>query len=404
MVGAGHLFQGLLPGLGLAGGEHGVEFVACGFGAVEGAAVERTCVTAGVTHCFEELELVDAGEEVAGVGDVAGDVIFGAGIEVGFGAGDGWGYALIFFAERPPGLVVVGGLDLAGEDLPAPLVDEARPKGRKAILSRAVRSCRGMSASAGGIWSMRPSCLEVGGGDGEGDGVADGLVKAVVGAVAEEEGLLVVGALIHVVAQLVVDGGEVVGVDLDAHLYAEVVDVIDVPCGGVADDFAIAGLDELGALPEGVGERSEAEGREEALAVVDHVLRGGEVGGVEGVGGGVGAVTKAGAAAGSVAAICFLRAASRSYILNCARIWIGGRDDVVDVAPLLGPHVAEEVGGNHAVGTVGSGAVFLDELVADVGVELADREARAGPRCVRARRRTRRGSCRSRSARGRRCR
>ena len=105
-------------------GEHGVELVAGGFGAVEGAAVERALVTGGVTHRLVELELVDAGEEVAGVGNVGGDVVFGAGIEVGFGAGDGRGDALVLLAESPPGLVVVGGLDLAGEDLPAPLVDE----------------------------------------------------------------------------------------------------------------------------------------------------------------------------------------------------------------------------------------------------------------------------------------
>ena len=48
-------------------------------------------------------------------------------------------------------------------------------------------------------------------------------MEAVVGAVAEEVGLLDVGALVHEVAFLVVHGGEVVGVDLDAHLDAEVV-------------------------------------------------------------------------------------------------------------------------------------------------------------------------------------
>ncbi len=51
-------------------------------------------------------------------------MVFRAGVEVGFGAGDGWGYALVFFAEGPPCLVVVGGFGFAGEDLPAPLVDE----------------------------------------------------------------------------------------------------------------------------------------------------------------------------------------------------------------------------------------------------------------------------------------
>ena len=75
---------------------------------------------------------------------------------------------------------------------------------------------------------------------GERDGVADGFVETVVGAVAEEGRLLVVGALIEVVAQLVVNREEVFAGDLDAHLDAEVVDVIDVPGAGVADHVAVA--------------------------------------------------------------------------------------------------------------------------------------------------------------------
>ena len=106
-----------------------------------------------------------------------------------------------------------------------------------------------MSASGGGIGVDEAELLEVGGRDGEGDRVADGLVEAIVGAVAEQEGLPVVGALVEVVAELVVDGGEVVGVDLDADLDAEVVDVVDVPGGGVADDVAVAGLGRTGSAP-----------------------------------------------------------------------------------------------------------------------------------------------------------
>ena len=148
----------ICAGLGLAGGEHGVEFVASGFRAVEGAAVERAFVAGGVTHCLVELELVDAGEEVAGVGDVAGDVVFGAGIEVGFGAGYGRGYALVFFAQGPPGLVVVGGFGLAGEDLPAPLVDE-EAEGQEGDLVEGGAELEGDVGFGGGIWSMRPICL-----------------------------------------------------------------------------------------------------------------------------------------------------------------------------------------------------------------------------------------------------
>ena len=204
-------------------------------------------------------------------------------------------------------------------------------------------------------------------------------MEAVVGAVAEHEGLLVVGALIHVVAFLVVDGGEVVGVDLDAHLYAEVVDVVDVPGGGVADDVAIAGLDELGALPEGVGQRGEAEGGVEALAVTGHGFAGGEVGGVEGVAGGIECGGEGGRGCGVAGGDLLFEGGFEVVHLEGGEFGVGGGDDVVDVAPLLGPEVAEEVGGDHAVGTVGGGAVFLDELEADVGVEFVVEGLELGP-------------------------
>ena len=62
--------------------------------------------------------------------------------------------------------------------------------------------------------------------------------------------LLVVGALVEVVAQLVVDGVEVLAGDLDAHLEAQVVHGVDVPGAGVAHHLAIARLEEQRALPE----------------------------------------------------------------------------------------------------------------------------------------------------------
>ncbi len=58
----------------------------------------------------------------------------------------------------------------------------------------------------------------------------------------KSERLLVVGALVEVVPELVVDRDEVLGVDLDAHLDAQVVDAVDVPGAGVADDVAVRGL------------------------------------------------------------------------------------------------------------------------------------------------------------------
>ena len=58
----------------------------------------------------------------------------------------------------------------------------------------------------------------------------------------KSERLLVVGALVEVVPELVMDRREVLGRLLDAHLDAQVVLVVDVPGARVADDVAVRGL------------------------------------------------------------------------------------------------------------------------------------------------------------------
>src|SRR3546814_4321165 len=68
-----------------------------------------------------ELELENAGEEVARVGRVAGDVEFGARIEMLLGARDRRDDALIFEPEVVPGHVVAARLDGSVQDVPAPL-------------------------------------------------------------------------------------------------------------------------------------------------------------------------------------------------------------------------------------------------------------------------------------------
>ena len=86
----------------------------------------------------------------------------------------------------------------------------------------------------------KPDLHQIFGSDRQRDEVADRFVEAVVGAVLVEERLLVVGPLIIIVAELVVDGDEVVGIDLGAHLDAQVFLVVDVPGRGVADDIPVA--------------------------------------------------------------------------------------------------------------------------------------------------------------------
>ena len=139
----------------------------------------------------------------------------------------------------------------------------------------------------------------------------------------------------------------------------------------MADDVAVARADELRALPERGGQRVEAERGVEVLAVAGHGFAGGEVGGVDGVGARVELCRRTpGRRSGCCSTICFFSAPSRSIILTLASFGSVGCDDVVDVAPLLRPGVAEQVRGDHAVGAVGGRAVLLDQLEADVGVQL----------------------------------
>jgi hypothetical protein len=67
-------------------------------------------------------------------------------------------------------------------------------------------------------------------------------VKSIVSAVSKKNGLIVVGALIEVVTKLVVDRIEVLGGDVDAHLDAQIIDIIDIPGARMTNDVTILGL------------------------------------------------------------------------------------------------------------------------------------------------------------------
>ena len=91
------------------------------------------------------------------------------------------------------------------------------------------------------------------------DSVADGLVEAVVGSALEEEGLAAIGHLVVVVAQFVMHGDEVVGGGLEAGLDAHIALVVDVPCAGMADYIAVAGMREHRPFPKTLRQRIEAQ-------------------------------------------------------------------------------------------------------------------------------------------------
>jgi hypothetical protein len=169
--------------------------------AVEGAAVERARPAGLLAGGLVELELEDPGEEVAGVGTLAGHVIFGAGIEIGLGARHRRSDALILQAKVVPALLV-----LARRDSPLNTrqrhLSTSRPKGRKATLSIAWRSSRPISLSRDGTLLRAGADLDqIFGRDDSAIMSPIASWKAVVGAVEVEQGLLVVGALVVIVAR-----------------------------------------------------------------------------------------------------------------------------------------------------------------------------------------------------------
>ncbi len=86
-----------------------------------------------------------------------------------------WGDALVLLAECPPSFVVVGGLDLAGEDLPAPLVDE-QTEGQESDLVECGAELERDVRLGGRDGVDEADLFEISGRDGEGDGVSDGFV------------------------------------------------------------------------------------------------------------------------------------------------------------------------------------------------------------------------------------
>ena len=184
-----------------------------------------------------------------------------------------------------------------------------------------------MSSLPAERFRQQANLVQVFGRDRQRDGIADGFVEAVIGAVLEQERLILVGALVEVVAEFVVNGDEVFAAHLDAHLDAQIVFVVDVPGAGVADDIAVGGLGEQRALPECWRQRREAQRGEEAFAVLHHAV------GVE-----------------------VLRLQQFGDVVGC--FCLRRSDQREDVAPLLRPGIAEQVRGDRAVGGTTLGPYF----------------------------------------------
>src|SRR3954451_3951645 len=116
--------QRLGPRTALPHRQHAGQPLARMFVLIDRAAIERFGIARGLTERAVELELEDVGEEIARVRHVRGYVILRARIEILLAARLRRRDALVLQPQRPPFLVVVLRFDLAGEDAPAPRVDD----------------------------------------------------------------------------------------------------------------------------------------------------------------------------------------------------------------------------------------------------------------------------------------
>ena len=112
-----------------------------------------------------------------------------------------------------------------------------------------------------------------------------------------------------------------------------------MPGAGVADDIAIGWARQHRALPESVRQRLQSERLEKPFAVLHDLFRRG---------------------------LALLQ--DLADIVSGRRG--GRRDQIVDVAPFLRPHVPQQVRRNHAIASLRGGAILLNQLAANVGVQL----------------------------------
>ncbi len=221
-----------------------------------------------------ELELHDEGQEIARVRHVRRNVVFRARIEVLFRARDGRHDALVLAAQFPPRCVVVLGLDLAREDLPAPLVDELAEGQECDLVERHLHLLIDDEFLARLDVADQVDRMQVPGRHRQVDGVADRFVKAVVRTALEHVREVAVPEVVIDVSELVVHRGQVFFGRRRAHLDAHVLRVaVYVPGARVAHDIAVARAHQHGALPERFGKLGEADRPIEVLGRLHHLRR-----------------------------------------------------------------------------------------------------------------------------------
>ncbi|MNS68127.1 hypothetical protein D3C72_1013970 [compost metagenome] len=331
--------------------------------------MQRALEAGGIAQALVELELQDARQEVAGVRGVARHVVLGTRVEEFLATGAGRCHALVLGLQVPPGLVVVVRGDRTIEHAPAPAVDHQPERQERHARQRHAHLVVDDCLAALGRRVHQPDRTEVLRRHRQHDGVADRFMEAIVGTALEQRRQRVVGQVVIDVAQLVVDGGEVLFVGLDAHLGAHVAFHVHVPGAGVADHVAVIGLDELGLVPVRLRQRRHAQRHVEVLRTLGHLLGGAQFG-------------------------LALRLVLRGHVrilagLGQRRAQVGlvllfqRRGDVQaagarvrfqlvpQVGPVLLPHVAHQVRGDQAVAHLGLVlAIGLVQLAARIAVQL----------------------------------
>ena len=107
---------------------------------VDGAAIQRPGASGGPRQAPGETGTGECRPGNSASTGHSRHVIFCAGIEILFAARLGRRYALILQLQIPPGLVVISRRDLAGENLPSPLVDQQAERQERDLLERAIRA------------------------------------------------------------------------------------------------------------------------------------------------------------------------------------------------------------------------------------------------------------------------
>src|SRR5438045_9051584 len=138
----------------------------------------------------------------------------------------------------------------------------------------------------------------------------------------------------------VVNHDEVLAGRDEAHLEADIILRIEIPRAGVTDHLAVPRLHEERSLPERLRELLQAKRCEEALAVLHRRF------GID------------------------LLCGQESADVDTSGVRRLGGHDVVDIAPVLRPHVAEQMRGDQAVRRHELRAVLLAQLRARVRMEL----------------------------------